>query len=210
MEKIKFRNHFRIIDPNGKVLFINSKVNKLGNYQYVSKFDTIAEAQKFRSAWATMTGRNPEEYKIERYSGNIKHEVPVVSNDANKILYDNKVFSGKGLKENTITPKRDENKYSPSRFYGRDVWMFQSTEHNKGTSVNKGKYKERHSFHDFKTFDTIKNLKNDGAMSLTFEIVRSLKSKHFNNRKEIKDYLRARKFTHRQINGILSKYYFKD
>lgn len=209
MEKIKFRNKFRILSPKGKVLYLNSIINNNGVYQYVAGFKTLAEAQATRNQWATLNGRNPEDYTIEMYSENVKHYVKPLSEEGNAIVKQLHIFSGKGLKHNTFIRPKDENKYSPDRFYGRDVWMFQSLERNKGLTVHKGKPQPKHKVdNDTNTFHKFNAQPDHASLDLSFDLVRSLRKKKFENRKELKMYLRKRGFTNRQINKIVPKYYY--
>lgn len=209
MEKIKFRNKFRILSPTGKVMRLNSIINNSGNYQYVEGFKTLEEAQATRNFWAKLRKRNPEDYTIESYSDNVKHLIKPLSAEGNAFVKHNHIFSGKGLKYNTSLQPKDENKYSSTKFYGREVWMFQSTERNKGTTLFKGnKRKAKTAYHDYLTFRSLNSRPEQATFNLSFDLIKSLRKKKFNNRKELKDYLKKRKFTNRQINKIVPKYYY--
>lgn len=209
MEKIVFKNRFRILDPNGKVVYLNSIYNIKGNAQYVMGFDKLTEAQAARRIYVGTIGGDIEDYPIESYSESVSHSVPLVSKEANDEIYRRRLFSGRGLKYNTITPRSQENRYNPSKYYGRQVWMQQSTERSKGVSVIHSKrHKKKPSYSDIETFDKVEKLRNQATFDLSYSLIESLKRHGFENRKALKDYLKSRGYTNSQIKRLSAQYYY--
>lgn len=208
MEKIVFKNRFRILDPQGKIVYLNSIYNIKGNAQYVMGFDRLTEAQAARQLYVNTIGASVDDYPIESYSEQTAHSVPVVSKEANDEIYRRRLFSGKGLKYNTITPHSQDNRYNPEKFYGRSVWMAQSTERNKGLStIAHKKDKKRSSFSDIETFDKIDKLTNQATFNLNDSLISSLKKHNFPNRKALKDHLKKAGYKNAQIKRLSAQYY---
>lgn len=210
MDKIKYRNRFRVRDSKGNILYLNSILNSKGEYQFVQGFEELQDAQDARDNWAALHNKSTDEFPIESYSENTPHLVKKLSKRADSIVKRMHLFSGKGLKHNTLTRPRDENKYKPDKFYGRETWMFQSMERAKGTSlVSKLGDKKSHSNQGGIPFERIEKTVNDSTFDLSFNLIESLRKHNFPNRKALKDYLKSRSFSNRQINAIIPKYYYK-
>lgn len=201
MLKVVFRNRFRIVNKKtGEVLRLNVKADKTGTYRFTEGFNSEADAKRHLDIYLQ---RFQGEYIIEPYSHSLKQEIQVASKDVSKLLEQGKVFSGKGLQFNTITPRSQDNKYKKGQYYGREVRFAESAFHSKGTTVNKsGTKKVKHkkavclpSYHNMSTIDFI-----------VASIKKQLGTKLI-NRKEVHEYLRDRKFSWKQTKLITSKVY---
>lgn len=191
MDKVAFKQKFRIIAPNGTIVRLNHDgIWKEG-------FDTFEEAQLTRNVYYA-NATNLEDYKIEPYSPDKdKLTVPVLKDkQMNKELAKRKVFSGKGLKFNSSISQKDENKYKPDKFYSREVWLAQSAERSKGQSViAKVKPKKLSSAHE--RDNVIKDMEHGYFIEST--MLESLRKKEFPNRKALWEYLKPKGFSQRQM-----------
>lgn len=208
-KKIVYKNRFRVRDlVLGKIIALNTITDARGVYRFVAPFDSYAEALAAMKLNASYSHRPESEFKVESYGYSQKHEVPVVSEAANKILARMKAFSGKGLAYNTLIPKKDERKYDPSRYYTREIHMFQSMERNKGLStLPRAKADKSASIVDTVTAERIQKLKSHGT--LEGGIIDNIRKKidSFPNRKALKDHLRKAGFSVKQTNKLICKVY---
>ncbi len=196
MEKIAFKNRFRIIAPNGQICRLNSGVDG----RFIEGFDTLEEATLTRNIYFNRAGENIEAYIIESYAEPLKLVVPVVKQKAfNNELSRLRVFNGKALKFNTMLRSKDENRYKPDKFYSKEVWFAQSAERSKGQSlIAKIKPKKESSTSD--RDKTIADM-NHGSF-IESRLLDTFKAMKFPNRKTLKDYLKPRGFTKRQMDKI--------
>lgn len=213
MERIVYTNRFRIVDTLvSKVLTLNTIEDRNGVLRYVAGFDKYSDAEESMKIYAAACGQPISRYRIVSYADKDRRTIKTLTEeqklDLNQRGY-KRLFNGKGLQYNTFTPKREENKYNPSGFYGREVYMYQSTERNKGISlVHKLKDKKGiNTGEDIITSHRIQNLTNDGAMSLTNGIVTSLLKKKFADRKSLRTHLKSCGYSCRQTDRIIYQYY---
>ena len=212
MLKTYIRNKFRVRNlRTGAIERLNTILNSKNTYQMVAGFETYEEAKQALHIYIT----NPEYrqfYRVESYADAERFEIPVPSEQASKVLEARKIFSGKGLQYNTDIRKRDEQRYAPDKFYTREIWFEQSVNHSKGLSVNKGNVKKER-FNATEVFHTLQTQRNNGTFTLGVDISDAikarLKSGELTDRKSIKDFLKARNYTCRNINRIICQVYSK-
>lgn len=207
MESIKFKNKFRIIAPTGEVVRLNTTTTINGNAMFIEGFDTLNEAQSARTAYCYGLGGDPEAYVIESYSDQVAQVVKQrLSPAANNVIARMKVFSGKGLKHNTIIAPREENKYNAAKYYSREVWLAQSAERSKGKTILPRTAKDRQTY-VVDSSQMFNKLHDASEFNLSNSLTAQLKRKKFANRKELKLYLKSRGFTVRQINDLIPRVY---
>lgn len=213
MERIVYTNLFRIVDTvTSKVLTLNTIEDKNGILRYVAGFNKFSEADESMKIYAAACGQPTSRYRIVSYASKDRRTIKQLTEeqkiDLNQRGY-KRLFNGKGLQYNTFTPKREENKYNPNGFYGREVYMYQSTERNKGISlIHKLRDKKGvNTGEDVHTSERIQNLTNDGAMSLSHGIVTSLLKREWPDRKTIRTHLKKCGYSCRQTDRILYQYY---
>lgn len=205
-ETIRFKNRFRIL-YKGKVLSLNSMTNKLGYNQFVAGFETLQEAIDTRRAYASLRGVHEEDMEIASYSGNQRYLVPGFSNEANREFERRKTFSGKGLRfKNWETPK--DNKYTPDKYYGPEIAFAQSAERGKGLSTIAKIKEKKKRFNATEVWGRVSTLANDGAMTLGYSLVESMKKKPM-GKKAMRRYLRSKGYTIGQTLDIIDKVFDK-
>lgn len=210
MEKIAYRNKFRIVTKHGDILALNSTVNKIGTVQAIQGFSKREEAESTLRLYCMAANLDEKEFIIESYSESYSLNVPIIKDEAvNKAIARRKLFSGKGLKYNGSIPPKEENKYRPDKFYTTEIWLAQSTERNKGTSLvsrkGDGRKFKNAGVADTDTFEKMERLKphNTTINSPFFDgLIPKLKLMGFNNRKELREYLHPRGFSNRIIDSI--------
>lgn len=213
MEKIVIRNYFRVLDTlTHCYVALNTITDKKGYQRYTNRFTSYKEAQAAANLYALACGSKPDRYKVETYASGKPAILQPLTEEQGRLLRMYKSLSGKGLALNSRIPKQEEQKYSPDKYYGREVFMYQSTERSKGIStIHKLKDKNKNTNPDIHTFERIESLTNKGVLLnslLTGGIVNHLLKRKWVNRKEIKDYIRSRGgYSARQINRIICQYY---
>lgn len=212
MERIVIRNYFRVFDTvTHCYVALNTITDKKGYQRYTSRFLSYKEAQAAANLYALACGSKPERYKVETYASGKPAILQPLTKEQGRLLRLYKSLSGKGLALNSRIPKQEEQKYSPDKYYGREVFMYQSTERSKGISlIHKLGDKNKNTNPDIHTFERIQALTNKGVLldCLTGGIVTHLLKRKWANRKEVKDYIRSRGgYSARQINRIVSQYY---
>jgi len=204
-----FRNKFRVRNLKTRQIERLNVVEDInGNYRFVVGFDSLAQAQAAIDVYKLVVR---SEFEVETYSTQQRHEIEQPSIGASKLLEAYKVFSGKGLKFNTDTRLSSENKYDPNGWYGREVYMYQSTERNKGLSLVYKQKGKANPIENSGTFAKIKALTNDGCMTLDYCVVESLRKQvnDFANRKEMYQWLRSRHYTNRKSKRIIEQVFQK-
>lgn len=210
MERIVIKNRFRVVDSNTKqTIFLNTVTDVNGIQRFVNSFDKYEEAKSAAKMYALMCNQPISRYVIQPFAAQGRHVIKALSPEASQLVKERKMLSGEGLKYNTFTPPRQENKYNSDGWYGRETYMYQSTERNKGLSlIHKMKDKKgSNTGEDHATQHALNKLVNDGTLSLSSGIVTSLKKKKWANRLEIKTHLKGLGYTCRQIDRILHQYY---
>lgn len=216
MEKIVFRNKFRVLDADNNIVRLNTNTDRNGVAKYIEGFETQGDAIAALNLYCIAAGLETTSFSIESYPESQSFTVPVTkSANINKALSKLKVFNGKGLKFNTdYHTRKNDNKYKPDKYYGPDVRMAQSVTHNKGISLisKKGdsrKFKNA-GVEDIETAQKVERLK--GARytiqpSFIDHLVESLSRQPFTSAQDLKKHLRSKGFSARQTNEIFVKVY---
>lgn len=215
MDKIVFKNKFRILDKNKDILRLNSTTDKNGVERYTEGFDSQMQAIAALNLYCIASNAKIIDYELETYAEQASLIVPITKDeDINKGLAKMKVFSGKGIQFNTdFHTRKEDNKYKADKFYSREVWMAQSTERNKGLSLvhkqgDKKKFKS--SGYDKETADKIQALSwgrtnvPDGQIDMW---VRPLLKMKFDNARAVHVFLKQKGYTNRQAKKIFVAYY---
>lgn len=193
MEKVAFKNRFRILAPNGTVCRLNY------DGRWVEGFDTLEEAQLTRNVYFH-NATNLEDYVIETYAEKDRLSVPIIRDvDMNREIEKRKVFNGKAIKFNSSIPAKEENKYKPDKFYSRDVWFAQSAERSKGKSVI-ARVKPKKLSSANPQDGRVKDMNHGYFMESG--VLESLRKKNFKNRKELWTHLKANGFSQRQMKKL--------
>lgn len=216
MEKVVFRNKFRVLDSDCNIVRLNTNTDRNGVAKYIEGFETQGDAIAALNLYCIAGGLDVGTFTVESYPESQSFIVPITKNEqVNKGLAKLKVFNGKGLKFNTdYHTRKNDNKYKPDKYYGPDVRMAQSVEHNKGISLisKKGdsrKFKNA-GVEDIETAQKVERLK--GARytvqpSFIDHLVESLSRQNFSSAQNLKQHLRDKGFSTRQTNEIFLKVY---
>lgn len=212
--KIYIRNKFRIRNLiTGKIEKLASDIDKNGKDIWVEGFNSHAEATLEMNRWLMFRPQYRGKMVVESYPDKSNTTQTAIDNPrVNRKLEKLRVFSGAGLKHNSSIKKRDENRYSSDKYYDRDTWMAQSVERAKGHNLirKQGKAYFNHGERasdipessggyivDTVTQDKVDKLKDHSGLNLSYCVVDNIRKQlhKFNNRKEIKVWLKKRGYS---------------
>lgn len=209
MQKTYIKQRWRIKNIRTQEVERLNQVLDVNNvWRSVPSFDTREEAQQLLDVYCPDKHTQAMAYVIESFADSKRHIINKPSDEANRVLASQRKFSGEGLKYNTMK-LHDDNKYRPGVFYTRDVWMAQTAERSKGKSVIFDK-KPKKGINGIIYDTTILSIESK-SFNLSYCIVDSLRRQldKFPNRKALKDYLRARNYSVKHTNRIISQVYAK-
>lgn len=210
MLKVYIRNRFRVRNiKTGKVEQLSVIVDKNGTYRMSGGFDTHIDAFNALKIYCPDEKMRAEAYRVESYPTQEKHEMQAPSEQASKLLERICYFNGKGLALNTDIRKRDEQRYTPDKWYTPEIRFAQSVLFNKGTSVHSKVKPKKQSGGGVLQFERIKAQANDGTFTLGSCVVDSIRNQidKFKTRKDIFVWLRDRGYSVRNTKRIICQVY---
>jgi hypothetical protein len=212
MLKVYYRQKFRVRNTRtGAIVNLNQTVNKNGDDIFTGSFNTLDECQKELDRYLKFVPHYKPYFRIESYSDTVPHDLDIKDKAVHEQMSKMKLFSGKGLAENTRIPKKDENRYAPGKWYGKEVNFAQSIERNKGLSLisKLGDKKSHKEGNDMLLFFQLEQKPDQGEFTNGGCIVDRMRERfkrgEFANRKEMKDYLKTRGYSCKSAHRICNQ-----